>query len=63
VLWHGQGKTGENPREMKFQERIGTGCQGNTGQLVVRTFALLKPLKVRLLSFTAITFNLAFGLG
>jgi hypothetical protein len=63
VHWHGQGKTEENPKEMKFQERIGTGCQGNTGQLVVRTFALLKPLKVRLFSFTATAFNLAFELG
>lgn len=41
----GRGRKGENPREMKTQERIGSGRPGNTGRVDARTLAKLKPLK------------------
>jgi hypothetical protein len=46
AIRYGRGRKGENPREVKSQERIGSNRQGNTGRLVVRTFTRLKPLKV-----------------
>jgi hypothetical protein len=45
VHWYGRGRKGENPREVKTQERIGSNRQGNTGRMDVRTLVQLKPLK------------------
>jgi hypothetical protein len=44
-IGHGRGRKGEHPREMKTQERIGSIRSGNTGRLVARILAWLKPLK------------------
>jgi hypothetical protein len=45
VHWYGRGRKGENPREVKTQERIGSNRQGNTGRMDARTLVQLKPLK------------------
>jgi hypothetical protein len=41
----GHGRRGENPREVKTQERIGSNLPGNTWRLVARTLTWLNPLK------------------
>jgi hypothetical protein len=43
--WHGRGRRGENPREVKTHERIGSIRSGNTGWLAARTLTWLNPLK------------------
>jgi hypothetical protein len=43
--WRGHGRKGENPREVKTQERIGSNCRGKTRQLDARIPTLLKSLK------------------
>jgi hypothetical protein len=42
---YGHGRRGEDPREVKTQERIGSNLPGNTWRLVARTLTWLKPLK------------------
>jgi len=43
---HGQGRRGENPQELKTQERIGAGRLGNTRRLDAWTHTQLNPLKL-----------------
>jgi hypothetical protein len=39
------GRRGENPRELKTQERIGSNRRGKTGRMDARILTQLKPLK------------------
>lgn len=48
VQRYGRARKGDYPRELKTQERIGSYHPGNTGWLVARTLAWLKPLKASL---------------
>jgi hypothetical protein len=44
-MWYGRGGKGEDLREVKTQERIGTYRQGKTGWLDARLLPRLNPLK------------------
>jgi hypothetical protein len=47
--WHSRGREGENLKELKSHERIGTTCWSNIRQMEARILALINTLKVRVL--------------